>query len=388
MLTRYFHKTPLAWLQLMKQKTRLAVALAGIAFADVLMFVQMGLLDSLYDGATQPLRLMKTDLVILNPQAKTLTDLPSFPRERLYQALGYEGVASVSPLYVGIAPWRNPETRINRSIMIWGIDPLRSPFTFLTDEDQLSQLALLNRSLFDQTSRPEFGPISQIIEQQGVATTEVNQKRIQTVGLFRMGASFGADGNAITSASTFLTLFPNRRSSQIDIGLIQLEPEADLNQVQAHLRAGLPDNVKVLTKAEFIQLEKDFWAVGGTGFIFNMGTVVGFIVGTVIVYQILYTDVSDHLPEYATLKAMGYNDLYLMQVLAQEVLVLATLGFIPGFALSFGLYSLTYTVTALPVAMKTGRAITVLILTLAMCSASGLIALKKLRSADPADIFG
>ena len=272
--------------------------------------------------------------------------------------------------------------------MIWGIDPLRSPFTFLTDEDQLSQLALLNRSLFDQTSRPEFGPISQIIEQQGVATTEVNQKRIQTVGLFRMGASFGADGNAITSASTFLTLFPNRRSSQIDIGLIQLEPEADLNQVQAHLRAGLPDNVKVLTKAEFIQLEKDFWAVGGTGFIFNMGTVVGFIVGTVIVYQILYTDVSDHLPEYATLKAMGYNDLYLMQVLAQEVLVLATLGFIPGFALSFGLYSLTYTVTALPVAMKTGRAITVLILTLAMCSASGLIALKKLRSADPADIFG
>lgn len=388
MLTRYFHKTPLAWLQLMKQKTRLAVALAGIAFADVLMFVQMGLLDSLYDGATQPLRLMKTDLVILNPQAKTLTDLPSFPRERLYQALGYEGVASVSPLYVGIAPWRNPETRINRSIMIWGIDPLRSPFTFLTDEDQLSQLALLNRSLFDQTSRPEFGPISQIIEQQGVATTEVNQKRIQTVGLFRMGASFGADGNAITSASTFLTLFPNRRSSQIDIGLIQLEPEADLNQVQAHLRAGLPDNVKVLTKAEFIQLEKDFWAVGGTGFIFNMGTVVGFIVGTVIVYQILYTDVSDHLPEYATLKAMGYNDLYLMQVLGQEVLVLATLGFIPGFALSFGLYSLTYTVTALPVAMKTGRAITVLILTLAMCSASGLIALKKLRSADPADIFG
>ena len=388
MLTRYFHKTPLAWLQLMKQKTRLAVALAGIAFADVLMFVQMGLLDSLYDGATQPLRLMKTDLVILNPQAKTLTDLPSFPRERLYQALGYEGVASVSPLYVGIAPWRNPETRINRSIMIWGIDPLRSPFTFLTDEDQLSQLALLNRSLFDQTSRPEFGPISQIIEQQGVATTEVNQKRIQTVGLFRMGASFGADGNAISSASTFLTLFPNRRSSQIDIGLIQLEPEADLNQVQAHLRAGLPDNVKVLTKAEFIQLEKDFWAVGGTGFIFNMGTVVGFIVGTVIVYQILYTDVSDHLPEYATLKAMGYNDLYLMQVLGQEVLVLATLGFIPGFALSFGLYSLTYTVTALPVAMKTGRAITVLILTLAMCSASGLIALKKLRSADPADIFG
>ena len=388
MLTRYFHKTPLAWLQLMKQKTRLAVALAGIAFADVLMFVQMGLLDSLYDGATQPLRLMKTDLVILNPQAKTLTDLPSFPRERLYQALGYEGVASVSPLYVGIAPWRNPETRINRSIMIWGIDPLRSPFTFLTDEDQLSQLALLNRSLFDQTSRPEFGPISQIIEQQGVATTEVNQKRIQTVGLFRMGASFGADGNAITSASTFLTLFPNRRSSQIDIGLIQLEPEADLNQVQAHLRAGLPDNVKVLTKAEFIQLEKDFWAVGGTGFIFNMGTVVGFIVGTVIVYQILYTDVSDHLPEYATLKAMGYNDLYLMQVLGQEVLVLATLGFIPGFALSFGLYSLTYTVTALPVAMKTGRAITVLILTLVMCSASGLIALKKLRSADPADIFG
>ena len=411
MVTQKLRKTPLAWRQLMKQKTRLMVALAGIAFADILMFVQMGLLDSLYDSATQPHRLMQTDLVLVNPQAKTLIDLPSFPRTRLYQVRGYEGVVSVSSLYADLGAWRNPETRLNRDILVFGIDPRQPSFTFLNHSDQqnsdqqdpnlrdtdrhtregfqeLNHLKLLSRGLFDRSSNAKFGPIRQMIQEQDSVTTELNDKRFHVIGLFSMGASFGAEGNVITSTSSFLTLFPERHADKVDIGLVQLQPEIDREHLQAQLQATLPADVKVLTKDEFIQLEKSYWAQGGTGFIFNMGAVVGFIVGTVIVYQILYTDVSDHLPEYATLKAMGYSDRYLTGVLAQEVLVLATLGFIPGFVLSLGLYQLTYSVTALPVVMKIGRAVLVLFLTLVMCSGSGLIALKKLRSADPADIFG
>lgn len=388
MLAHYLRKTPLALLQLMKQKTRLTVALAGIAFADILMFLQMGLLDALYDSSTHPITLLNADLVLINKQSQTLIDLPSFPRRRLYQALGYEGVASVSPLYVTTASWRNPETRINRSILLWGVDPSQPAFSFLTEPAQLSQLKLLNRGLFDKKSTPKFGPIAQLIQQQGAVKTEVNDQAFWTVGLFEIGASFGADGNMITSGPTFLNLVRDRQPNQIDIGTIQLRTQADVSIVQAQLQTGLTDDVKVLTKAEFIQLEKNYWAEGGTGFIFNMGTAVGFIVGTVIVYQILYTDVSDHLPEYATLKAMGYSDRYLTGVLIQEVLVLSILGFIPGFALSLGLYQVTSAATALPVVMKASRAAIVFALTLVMCSASGAIALQKLRSADPADIFG
>lgn len=386
MVNRYFRKTPLAWRQLIKQKTRIAVALAGIAFADILMFVQMGLLDSLYDSATAPHRDLQADLVILNPQTKTLIDMLSFSKRRLYQTLGHEAIVSVSPLYVGMAPWRNPETRISRSILIFGIDPTRSPFTFLNSEAQLDSLNLLNRGLFDQKSRPEYGPIADLLAQ-GAVKTEVNDKAFQAVGLFDLGASFGVDGNVIVSYSTFLNLFPDRQPSQIDIGLVRLAPTAEAVVVQDQLRSSLPTDVQILTKAEFVQLEKKYWADGGTGFIFNMGTVVGFIVGTVIVYQILYTDVSDHLPEYATLKAIGYSDRYLIGVLAQEVLVLAVLGFIPGFIASLGIYQLTSAATALPVVMKASRALSVFVLTVIMCSASGLIAMQKLRSADPADVF-
>jgi putative ABC transport system permease protein len=114
---------------------------------------------------------------------------------------------------------------------------------------------------------------------------------------------------------------------------------------------------------------------------------VGFIVGIVIVYQILYTDVANHLPEYATLKAMGYSDRYLLGVLLQESLLLAILGYIPGFLISLGLYQLAFAATMLPIGMKVERAVFVLVMTFAMCSFSGVIAIQKLRSADPADVF-
>ena len=172
------------------------------------------------------------------------------------------------------------------------------------------------------------------------------------------------------------------------MGLITLKPGVDIEKVQSQLAANLPNDVVVLTIEQFAQKEKEYWANGtGIGFIFGLGVGVGFIVGIVIVYQILYSDVSDHLPEYATLKAMGYTDGYLLVALLQEALFLAILGFLPAYFLSFGLYQITYAATMLPIAMTVERGINVFILTVVMCSFSGAIAMRKLRSADPADVF-
>jgi putative ABC transport system permease protein len=183
-------------------------------------------------------------------------------------------------------------------------------------------------------------------------------------------------------------LFPERQPHQIDVGLIQLKPGINPDVAQAELTAILPNDVKILTTQGFVAIERYYWESQGTiGFIFGLGVVVGFIVGIVIVYQILYTDVTNHLPEYATLKAMGYSDRYLLGVLLQEALLLAILGYIPGFLISIGLYQLTYAATLLPIGMTLSRAITVFILTVVMCSASGAIAMRKLQAADPADIF-
>uniref|UniRef100_UPI003EBE5FA9 ABC transporter permease DevC n=1 Tax=Okeanomitos corallinicola TaxID=3231550 RepID=UPI003EBE5FA9 len=213
---------------------------------------------------------------------------------------------------------------------------------------------------------------------------------MNVVGLFQLGTSFGVNGNIITSDVNFLRLFGTQRRQRglIDFGLIKLEDDADVNWVLENLRANLPKDVKVLSKQEFVAQEKSFWNTSTpVGFTFTLGAIIGFVVGAVIVYQILYSDVSDHLPEYATLKAIGFKNRYLLVIVFQEALILAAIGFIPGFAISQGLYLITRQATLLPIMMTVDRAIFIFTLTTIMCSISALIAMQKLQSADPADVF-
>ncbi|AUB35407.1 ABC.CD.P, putative ABC transport system permease protein [Nostoc flagelliforme CCNUN1] len=388
MFGKLFKKVPLAWRQLMKQKTRLLVAVAGIGFADMLMFVQLGFQNALYDSATQSHSLLKADLVLVNSRFQSLSTVQSFSREHLYQALAYEGVESVSSIYFDRAQWKNPDTGLSRDIVIWGVEPGFASFNLPEVRQKVDQLKLLNTVLFDRASREVYGAVSEELQKHGTFQVEVNNQVIQVVGLFTMGASFVADGNIITSDSTFLKLFPQRQSNQITVGLIHLKPGANLHLVQQQLATRLSENVKVFTPESFAAAEKqDIESQGTIGFIFGLGTIVGFMVGTVIVYQILYTDVVNHLPEYATLKAMGYSDRYLLGVLFQESLLLAVFGYIPGFLIAIALYQITYLATLLPLAMTLSRAVFVLIITIVMCSMSGAIAMQKLQSADPADIF-
>ncbi len=186
-----------------------------------------------------------------------------------------------------------------------------------------------------------------------------------------------------------MRLFPKRDAGSVSIGLIQLKPGYDSKQVANALKAYLPqDDVKVLTYEEFIEFEKDYWKKNtAIGFIFTLGVAMGFTVGVIIVYQVLSTDVNAHMKEYATFKAMGYNNFYLLGVVFEEALILALLGFIPGMSVSFGLYALTRNATNLPLFMTVARAIQVLTLTFIMCMISGAIATRKVQSADPADMF-
>ncbi|MFE4106638.1 ABC transporter permease DevC [Almyronema epifaneia] len=388
MLGNFFRKTPLAWLQMSRQKTRLLAAIAGITFADFLMFFQLGVRDALFDSQVSPYTTLQGDLFLINRLSDNLASVKSFSRDDLYRAAGVEGVGSISPLYIGQATWRNPDNGASRQIFVYGIDPIRPAFDSPEINQNLAKLKLLNRALFDRGSLPQLGGVAKLLETDNSLAVQVNDLQIQVVGLFLLGSSFSAEGNLVTSNSTFLRLFPQRQAAEIDVGVIRLEPGANIADVQATLQATLPEKILVLTLEEFETRERIYWETGSAiGFTFGLGVAVGFLVGAVIVYQILYTDVSDHLPEYATLKAMGYSDRYLVSIIVQEALFLAILGFIPGFLLANGLYTLFKSATLLPIGMKFSRATTVLILTIIMCVGSGAIAMRKLRAADPADIF-
>lgn len=381
-------KIPLAWLQLTNGKTRLIVAMAGIAFSNVLMFMQMGFEGALYDSGARLHSNLKADLIMISPRSKSLPYMRQFSSRRLYQALGVNGVNSVSPLYVDFADWKNPSNGNYRAIFVFGFKPEKPVFTLPEVNQNIEKLKLPDTILFDRAARSEYGPIATEFEQNKKIVTEVSNYRVKIVGLFPLGPSFAADGNLITSEQNFLHLFKHRRAGEINIGLINLKPGVDRQRVLDTLAMKLPKDVKLFTAQEFIDFEKNYWRTSTPiGFIFALGTAMGFVVGTVIVYQILFTDINEHLSEYATLKAMGYRDRYLLIVVFQEALILAVIGYIPGWCLSWGLYKLTKAVTFLPMVMSVSRSLLVLVLTLLMCFISGALTVRKLRAADPADIF-
>ena len=382
-------KIPLAWLQLTREKVRLLIALAGIAFADILMFMQLGFKTALLNSSVILHENVEGDVFLLSPQSDALIAMKSFSSRRLYQALGVEGVKSIHPIYINFGIWKNPLEKNTRSIMVIGINPKENILNLAGVPENLDKIKLPDVVLFDDQSRPEFGPIPEIYNDQGIVKTELEQREIKVEGLFSLGSTFGADGNLITSDLNFLRLFPQRDKGLIDMGAIQLEEnanvEAVLNSLKQELNGG---DVLVLSKEEFVNYERDYWESStAIGFIFTLGTAMGLVVGTVIVYQILYTDVADHLPEYATLKAMGYTDFYLLTLVFQEAIILACIGFIPGIGISTFLYYNAAKATGLPIIMTKSLAMLVYLLTVMMCFVSGAIAVSKLKAADPADIF-
>lgn len=385
---------PLAWLQLVRQKVRFFVALAGIAFVAVLIFMQIGFQDALYASATQVHKNLQGDLFLISSQYKALTSNQSFSRSRLYQTLGFEGVESISPLYLQFAKLKNPVNGNKYPIYVLGFDPVKPIFKIPEVQQNFKLLQIPNKVLFDRASRPEFGPIAQEFSQNKPVTVEIFSYlalvgyKVKIGGLFSLGPSFGVDGNLIVSSSTFLRIFQERLVQKIDIGLINLKPGADPQRVLANLSAKLPKDVVVMTRQNFINFEKDYWTLRTPiGFVFNLMVVMGFIVGVIVVYQILYSNISMHLAEYATLKAMGFKNKYLLGVVFQQALILAVLGYIPGFALSLGLYDIAKNATNLPVAMDIGKAVFVLISAIVMCLTSGFFSTNKLRKVDPAEIF-
>lgn len=388
LIQRLRRRTPLGWLQLSHEKTRLIVALSGITFADILIFMQLGFQTALYDSNTLLHRSLKTDVVLISPQARELANLSTFPQRRLYQAMDTPGVKSAEPLYVSFVDWKNPQTRRKTPILIIGQNPVQPAFNLPEVNQNLDAIKLPDTVLFDRAARGDYKEVITRVEQGQPTTTEIEGRTITLSGLFKAGASFSTDGSLIMSDQSFLRIFPKRQDSTVSIGLVQLQPGADPNQVTTALNDYLPEDVQAFTLEGFINLEKDYWAkTTPIGFVFSLGAMMGFIVGIVVVYQVLSTDVNSHLPEYATFKAMGYSNLYLLGVVFEEAIILAVLGFMPGLAVSFGLYGLTRSAASLPMVMPLARVILVLVLTIVMCSISGMIATRKLQSADPADIF-
>jgi putative ABC transport system permease protein len=402
---------PLAWQNLTHDRVRLVLFAAGIGFAVVLMGVQLGIMNSMLDSNTVLIERLDTELVLVNPNRASLLFREGVSRRRLEQAAAVPGVASVAPVYVeyqlgelrhtAADPGQRTQTR---RIRVVGVDPdsgvLNLPEVPAADWQRLK---VPGTALYDRKSRPHsdqanhpgesvFGVLADGVE------TELAGRRITLVGNgFAMGFDFGTDGTLIVSDRTYadwirapFTAPGTDPLAEVDLGAVRLQPGADVKAVQRELRErfAADGDVDVLTRGQMIDREKWFWWTNTPiGFAFGAGVVLGFVVGMVICYQILSSDVADHLAEYATLKAIGYPNRYLSLVVLQEALILAAAGFVPGMLVTFGVYVLLTEITGLPMRLTPGRGGLVLVLTVVMCVVSGLMAVGKVKKVDPADVF-
>jgi len=377
-----------AWLQLKKEHGRLAAAIAGILFAVVLMLVQLGFEEALFRSAVNLLSHLDAPVVMFSSTFRAMNVPSYFSERRLYQALGSRGVESVTPLYFDSVMWRNPETQQLSRIFVLGYPPGQRVLDIEEINRQQDLIAATGVVLFDRKSRPEFGDVPRWLGERSPVVTEVNGIRTDVAGLFTLGTSFLADGTIVMSDASLVRLLATRQRGIIDFGLIHLKPGADRTQAIAEIQAAVGPDVVVAPRERLMEMEKTFWAQGTPiGFVFRFGVGLGLVVGTIIVYQILYTDVSNHLTEYATLKALGHRDGYLFQIVLCESLILSVLGFLPGVAISEVVYVVARSATLLPLNMNLARAAIVYGLTALMCSMSGALAIRRLRYADPAEIF-
>jgi putative ABC transport system permease protein len=378
----------LAWRQLRSEKARFASAIAGVMFACVLVFMQLGFRAALFDSATALIGAMRGDLFLIHPLTTASFKPEPLPRGRAYQVLALPEVERAVPVYLAQATWRNPENGTRRAIQLIGVDTDAGVLDFPGLAPLVEQLKRADTVAFDSRSRPEFGAVPRLLAERGPFAVEVGNRQVDVVGLIEIGPSFGADGNLVLSDVNFRRVVKERQVAAIDLVAIKLRPGSDVLAVQRQLRDILPADAMVMTQAELNAHERKYWEEATPiGFIFAFGSLMGLVVGMVIVYQILFSDIAGHLKEYATLKAMGYSNFYLGRVVLGASLILAIGGFIPGFLLSAFLYDVVGAATFLPLAMDVSRATSVFLMIFTMCAVAGLLAMRKLRDANPADMF-
>jgi putative ABC transport system permease protein len=377
---------PLAWRNLLANKPRLLRSSGGIGFAVLLMLTQLGFERAFFNASLEVIRLLDGEIFLQRASKYRFATKDPFRARDLESARAVAGVASAWPLYADWHHlfWRNPANGKDYLVRVFAFDPDQPVLSLPALSANLADLNGLDTAIVDRRSRRFLGM------DPPPTAAELNGTKIKIIGSFALGPDFENDGTVVIGNRTFAKLMPGPRggSPDVELGVIKLTPGGDPVAVQRAITAAVPTEIAVLTKAQLLELERKFQAeVSSAGPIFVMGTLVGFIVGMLISYQIIYTDLAEQQPQYATMKAMGYRTGYLIRVVLEQALLSALTGWIPASLIAILLFRILGEIALLPLHMTVELAVVSFLLTLGMCLISAVLAVRRVISADPAEVF-
>jgi len=375
-------RTPIAWHNTFHNKKRVFAASAGVTFAILLIFMQIGFLDAAKKNASFLFERLDFDIIMISKGYLSTKRSLSINKFRISQVRNLSGIESSTGILIDSTRWINPETNEKSSCLVIGVNTSDTPFINTNIKKILSSISRPNTVLVDRLSSDDYGKrvIGDSVMLKGAP--------YKITGEYDIGPGLISDGSIIVSQSSFQNLFNRKEDSGYEFGLIKIKPGYDINNVIQTIDDALPGDVRIITKENMIKKERNYFvSVKPIGIMFKVGATVAFIIGSVILYQVLSFEISNRLNEFATLKAMGYRDLYIYKIGVQQALIYSFLGYLPAFILAFYLYKLIYSLARLPIFMEFERALLVLFLTLTMCCIAAVFALGRVKKADPADLF-
>lgn len=377
-------KVPYAWLDLVHDRGRTAIAALGVAFAVLLILMQLGFYGAVGRTAVIIQEKMDFDVLLCSRHYRFMTSPGVLPAARLGQARAVTGVQDVIPLDLSFTTWRidGPGSRPTRAILLLGVDPDHPALDFQKIGADPVALREPDAVLIDRMSRPEFGP--QVAGSRG----EAGARTVTIVGTFLMGSGFGADGAILASRRTFRRLLPLLPDDTTAFGLVRVTPGRDPAAVARDLRERLPGDVRVYARDELIAHEREHWIVKtSVGVIFGTGVVTSLVVGIAIVSQVLANKIAHHFREFATMKALGYPHRFIVAGVLFQASAIALIGYLPGLLVAALGYAATSRLAHIPMQLGAGEAIAVLGLAVAMCVSAAVVTLRKVALAAPADLF-
>lgn len=373
---------PLPWCNLRQNPSQLALTIIAISFSVTLIFMQLGILGAVLKGATLIYDQLNFDIILISQKSLEVSFTKPFSRQQLYRINGFKNVANTAPVYISFADWQNIENNTPNSILVLAAPLDKQIFKSSEINQQRNILQQQDTVLFNRLSADDFGSINIGL------TTELKKRRVKVGGLFTMDNSFRFNGSVLMSDQNFKRFYPKRALYEISLGLVTLESGADINSIIAQIRNFIPRNILILSRVEVERRDQHYWLTSTSiGIIVSFGVLTAFLVGAVIVYQVLNADVMERLPEYATLKALGYSNQKLATIVIKQSIIVAILGYITGLFFALGVYQIMRSATSLPVQMSITNILLILFLTLLMCNISAIISLQKVIKLDPSDVF-